>query len=484
MSGLPAAALVGALVALLVGALTRRQNVAADEAWILVVAERLAHRHDVLYRDVFFGVAPLPMWLLLTATRRAGVEVAVLRAWNAVASGVLAGATWHLVAGTLGQPWWAALTAVMLVAPAGGPVADQMSWYENISRAGVMFALVAAADGSPQALVLAGAGVGVAGMAKYTVGAVTAPTVLALAWCTATQRVWLLGGVGAALAVAVATLAPLARHPGALRSMAFRLGPGKRSFVEHGRISLWHLVRAGSQPVRLPALAVPLALVALVAVVAAAAAGVPSALLWGAITALLAFWSCTWPRADSTHLRGGLPFAAVAALMATLAWRHGGGPDLLSPIRLALVPWAFALSAIGLRSSVARGAFRRPDRVVRGCRGAGCRFSPEEVRALWVASELAGGAAMVLGDDAPLVYLVSGIHDPTPYDYPLASVFGPHGQADVAGRIRSGQITHVVEVDAMPTSMAPVEIDAAVRECTEVVWQEGPVRLRRVRAQR
>jgi hypothetical protein len=100
---------------------------------------------------------------------------------------------------------------------------------------------------------------------------------------------------------------------------------------------------------------------------------------------------------------------------------------------------------------------------------------------LWVASELAGGVALVLGVDAPLASLVSGVHNPTAYDYPLASAFGPLGQRDVASRLADGRVQFVIEVDPMPTAMAPQEVDDAVAAHTDLVWQGRAVRLHRAR---
>ncbi len=484
MTHLVTALAVGLVAAAATLVLTRRHDVVSDEAWILVVASRLKDRHDVLYRDVFFGVAPLPMWLLLAATGRGPVEVAALRRLNAVGVGVVAGALWHVTA-QVGLPWWSVTAVVVLTVLACGPVADVLTWYDNLSRAGVALALCLVLDGAPWALVAAGAALGAAAMSKYTVGVVASPVLLAMAWTTADDRRWIAAAALAALAVGAVSVAPLTRQPGVLRAMVSRLGPGKRSFVQHGRISLWRLVRHRQQRIVVMSAIVPLAVISLPAAVWASRRGAPSATVWTVLVGVVVFSVCTWPRADTAHLRSGLPFAAVAVLAGTAAVHDVSATALVTVVRVAMLVWTVWLAVAGVHYAVGRGAFRPlADRQVRGCRGAGCRLDDAIVRDLWVASELAGGVALVLGVDAPYASLVSGIHNPTPYDYPLASAFGVHGQADVAQRIADGRVAYVVQVEPMPVAMAPTEVDDAVATHTEVVWQSATVRLRRSLAQR
>ena len=46
----------------------------------------------------------------------------------------------------------------------------------------------------------------------------------------------------------------------------------------------------------------------------------------------------------------------------------------------------------------------------------------------------------VLLPGASLAYLTSGVRNPTPYDYPLATTFGQDGEDDVVAAARSGRL--------------------------------------------
>ena len=81
-----------------------------------------------------------------------------------------------------------------------------------------------------------------------------------------------------------------------VRAMVSRLGPGKRSFVQHGRISLWQLVRHRQQRVVVMSAIVPLAVLALPAAVWASRRGAPTTTAWTVVVCLVTFWACTWPR--------------------------------------------------------------------------------------------------------------------------------------------------------------------------------------------
>ena len=88
----------------------------------------------------------------------------------------------------------------------------------------------------------------------------------------------------------------------------------------------------------------------------------------------------------------------------------------------------------------------------------------------------AGGALFLATPEAGFYYLVSGVENPTPYDFPLATAFGRTGQAVLSERIRAGGIDAVclgyrrlgdltpwLLVHAVKTSLEPAERTAACR---------------------
>jgi hypothetical protein len=54
-----------------------------------------------------------------------------------------------------------------------------------------------------------------------------------------------------------------------------------------------------------------------------------------------------------------------------------------------------------------------------------------------------GQGTFLLASEAGLFYLASGLRNPTPFDYPLVTAFGRHGEARVVAAIRSGAIRGV-----------------------------------------
>lgn len=448
---------VAALAAAVVALLTMRQEVVVDEAWHLVVVDRVLHRQNVLYRDVFYGAGPLPVWLLAGAVRLGGLEARVLRVVNAATSGVLVGALWHLTQG-VGLPAWAsALTAAVTVLGCG-PVADLESLYANLTRAGLAIAFAGSWAGGSAAMVLAAVGVAMAALAKYTAALGAGPFVLAVAWLRAEERWSVAVGVAVVAALCWAAVAPVARHRDGFDAMRQRLGPNKRSYLQYGRHSMRRTFTGGGAADRLLVPSVVPAGAAVVLALVAWPGGVATVALVGGL--LAAWFLLGWPRWDSCHLRSGLPFVTVAALVAG----HAAGDtrerlrSVVVVLAVALAAWGCALVVVGLRDAIRRGAFG-PASDVPGFRGTGCPFTPDAIEDLAVASRLAGGVALLLGSPAPLAYLVAGIHNPTAYDYPYASTFGPTGQDEVVARLAAGDIRWVIRVYPLPGPMAPATID-------------------------
>ena len=75
---------------------------------------------------------------------------------------------------------------------------------------------------------------------------------------------------------------------------------------------------------------------------------------------------------------------------------------------------------------------------------------------------LTGGTVFLLRPDAAVWYLATGLRNPTPHDYPLASPFGPDGQQVLAGNLASGRVRYCCWV-ALARGRARAGVPGGVR---------------------
>ena len=75
---------------------------------------------------------------------------------------------------------------------------------------------------------------------------------------------------------------------------------------------------------------------------------------------------------------------------------------------------------------------------------------------------LTGGTVFLLRPDAAVWYLATGVRNPTPYDYPLASPFGPDGQQVLAGNLASGQVRYCCWVPSHAGALTPTHLEEYV----------------------
>lgn len=471
----------------------RRVPVTDDEAWFLHVVLR-CRRGDVLYRDVFYGAGPLAVWLAQAAVRVSGPHLRVLRGLSVAYFAGLLLAGWSVLA-AVGAPGWLVGACWVGAVAFAGPSWGGDNQYGQLAFLLVTVAAAAVAGwatgGSPWWLVPAGVAAGAALATKQSVG---------VAGVAALGSVVLVAGTMAgaglfAAAVVVAAggcLLPVVRQ-GTLGDLVTRTVANKGTYLATGGVSaraglLAVLAPAPGDPGRFgrfasvvaatPFLSVavlPVALVAAIAVVVTSPSTVgparPAALL-GAALAVVAL-AGMYPRADAPHLRGVFPTAVLAAGLCAhaVALTRPGWPAVstLGPaVGAALAAW----TAAGLVASLdtrRREPDPAPDHVDRDLphldglpvlrRSPG--ISPADGREL---REVTDGVVFLLRPDAPLWYLASGLTDPTPYDYPYASVFGPSGQAETIGAIERGEVRWVCTPGPMEGRLAPLELQRFVVE--------------------
>ncbi|MEO6512737.1 MAG: hypothetical protein ABIO16_17190, partial [Nocardioides sp.] len=72
------------------------------------------------------------------------------------------------------------------------------------------------------------------------------------------------------------------------------------------------------------------------------------------------------------------------------------------------------------------------------------------------------GTVFLLRPDAAVWYLATGLRNPTPYDYPLASPFGPDGQRVLALNLGNGSVRYCCWKPAEAGALTPAELEAYV----------------------
>jgi hypothetical protein len=469
-----AVAVAGALAALLTGVLmVAREPVTADTTWFLQVVHRV-RSGQALYRDVFFGAGPLPVWLACLAVAVGGESVRTLRVLSALVYAGTVAPLLLLVSSSAGAAAAGALVLPLLGLT--GLVWPGDHLYPQLSRLGVAWTAVALTHGAGAApLVLAGAATAVACLGKYTLGTVTgavATAGLALASGPATA-VFYVGVTALALAPAVVALG----RQGLLWWFVERAVLNKRTFVATGRMSpregvLPHLPRRGTPPLQRAVGLVALTAFGLLALgpvllgTALAIAGAPqhrgTAL---AVVLLVAVsWSSAFPRTDQPHVTGTAPLLLGAA--GAEAGLLGGAVATAVPVVLGTA----GVAALVVAWQHWRGPGRLPVSSRRPWHGVPAPDLPPEAGALGDAlREATGGVVFLLRPDAALWYLACGLTNPTPYDYPLASTFGPTGQQEVAQQLRDGRIGWCCVQPARHGALTPTHLEEFVeRELVRV----------------
>jgi hypothetical protein len=478
------------LTAVLVAAMAR-VPVVTDEAWFLQVLTRYRHG-DLLYRDVFYGAGPLPVWIgrLVVAGRRR--PMGALRALSVgYFVGLLVAGTWVLDgAGTppaLVAAFWVGSLAF---AP---PTSAQENHYTRLALlAGVVAAgavVHAGPSGAPPWFALAGIASGVSFSAKQTIGLATTAAAAGVAFDAggAEGAVWCLLG---AVAVAGGCLVPLA-VTGALGWYVRRSFVNKTSYLATGRMGLREgiaeaMERSFPDKGQKAAYATVLvtAYLLLGAVVVACAGALRSIAAGGSATraadlATLVLGavvvSAAIPRADFPHVRGLLPVALLAVVLTLGA--HPSALDALpaaaagAGVGAAVVVTALALAISARRVQVALASAGPVDRAAPHFEGQPVALdarsaSPADVDVL---RDRTGGAVFLLRADASFWYLAGGLTNPTPYDYPFASVFGPRGQQEVIEGIRTGRVAWVCSPGPTTGRLRPTELEEFVAASMEAV---------------
>jgi hypothetical protein len=459
----------------------------ADESWFLRVVDRVL-AGEVLYRDVFLGVTPLSVFLVAPLAALFGTEVLVVKAAVAlcVAATAVIGAG---ICRQLGAGWRpaAAFAASVFVYVMPG-LTRLGSPYSGLALALLLACLACTLrwlrdEGAAvgwRALAAAGAAAGLCFTAKQNVG-VYAMAALVVAVFAASRgagprevlrRLALVAGAFAGAVLLV--IAPVAAS-GGLEALVDYGFTGKGAYLRAGRIpygaGMGELLSVLADPPRrlssrfifqhqfaLPFVAFPVMLAAWWRVE-------PQLRLRSAVLLLFAGagFLGVFPRASESHLSLGNPLLLLGLV-------HGWGQLRGPAARLSgmcAAAWVGLLLAVTLAMplrAVASGRLvvsRLPH--FRGVM-VGPGLAPRSLsRARELKLAATDGEIFLLSAEAGFYYLVTGLKNPTPYDYPMVTTFGTAGEARVEAMLRGGRIRTACVDPATPPLLRSERVENAVR---------------------
>jgi hypothetical protein len=485
-----------------------------DESWFLQVAHRVASG-EVLYRDVFFGVTPLSAYLTAGLVRLFGVEILVVRGlmaacWAATAlltirvarqlqlglaiQVLLVMALLALVPSWLpgvGSPY-TPLAYVFLLST----LSAVLSWREHVHSG-----LDRSSGKSTRSILFAGAWAGLAFASKQSIGLLAAvalwvAVLAALREFGFTARHLVSAGLASwsvLLVVALLPLVPVLASGGAEKFLEYSL-LNRLAYIRAASISyvdgLQEMVRLLLHP-KMPRdilygywyLQFLLPLAAFTTLTLSwLRSSRPDRILTGILIIFsTAAFAGAFPRADLPHVAPTVPLLLLA-----LAWSSG---RLLAPGSRQARVAAFGLAAI-LLGVGAIALFVRPLRwIAQGSHTVstiphlrGILVAPESIA--WLAGDsqalqrIAGDQSVFfLTPSASLLYLAFGRVNPTPYDYPLTTAFGFHGQDKVIEAIKGGEIPWVCLTPLRPDPLAPAKLEGFVEDRMHPVENLGLCRL-------
>lgn len=487
---------------------TTHGDVGWDGMWVLQVVSRM-HAGDVLYRDVFCGVPPLAFLVASAAARLVGVELFALRLLLVVVLTLSYLVSADLVQRVTGTRRYDLVLAPMMLIwalPANVPLYQPIAnLFLLVSFDAVAWWSCRSSDDAPPSgipLLLAGAAAGLSFASKQTTGAYALLGVAAVVglehWrrrsplrssFLAAMAAWAATGIAFAATVAVA-LAPVALNGGwqkfldygffnkttYLRVAGVPYGEELATFLRSHQpgASFDFLAAVRNQPFLLPLLLVP-AVVVLLRARQDAARGARVVLCLALVeTATL------YPRADIDHVIPGVPGMLVALLT---AWHIGllritsstsgerdrdcrpkaGRWTHVVEAACMLVVVAGVVVRLGASAAAMASDGREWSRLphLRHVLIPRTRSVELERQAQRLREAAPGGELFLLVPNAGLYYLVSGLKNPTPFDYPLETAFGRTGEGDVAQSMAEGRLRQVCMTPVVGR-MAPERLQHAV----------------------
>lgn len=434
-----------------------------DESWFLQVLARVSDG-AVLYRDVSFGATPLSIYVSALLTGLLGIEALVLKlmlalcfagtlyfglrsaAWLRVprgAAGALCAAyVLYVMPGMIA--FGAAYTALAMVLFAAC-FERTLAWHNTAQRRDVVLAAVLS---------------GLCFAAKQNMGLLVLAALLTVVGVR-DARAALRCALYAAVTIVIALMPVL--FSGALAEMIDYGFTGKGAYVRLGGTG-WlegFLQQAAISDAGRRLYWSHQYLIAPIAFVVLGLAwrreswsvqSVPAILMVFAAAAL----GCVFPRATALHLTIANP-----TLLLCIAWGISETPWIRRAVFVWLGAGLLALTATRARHVLSDDVVRPEIPHFRGALFEKSTLSDAMRASALMRAAAPSGEIFVVSPRAGFYYLVSGISNPTPYDYPYATTFGKHGQAEVADALRARRITACID-SAMDPAMMPRLIESAL----------------------
>ena len=400
----------------------------ADEGWFVQVVARVLHG-EVLYRDVFYNTLPLPVWLTSLVSLPFGAQVLIVRGVALIA---LLGQLWKIeqisrfLGGSGTFPYLAILTVIVYNSPFGDSPYSILAnffflccfertlrWLDHKER---------------WDLILAAAFAGLAFCTKQNVG------VLAFGALFVVSRRAIVLPVFAA--IAGAALAPIALSGAWSGFLNFTI-LNKGRYVSLVRSPFWTPLleshTLGQVVGALPVLLLPAAALMLAYVFFRDTQARQRT--WVVAVFCLAGMAVYYPFAEIGHMGYAVPAACLA-----IVWCASriGLPRAIHAAALCgmlfLAVRGTLLPAIHIHEGMVaptpfehfRGSWMNQDRIAQfASTSEALRTAPQPL--------------LLLNAYAGFLYLTSGVPNRTPFDYPLVTTFGPHGEEQLAGRIERSE---------------------------------------------
>jgi hypothetical protein len=441
-----------------------------DEAWNLQVVQRCLSG-ETLYRDVYYGVTPLPMYISCLFCAIFGVQAIVLKALSAATFAGIFLATCDVLrrAGATMKPWSiAVLIALVPIAPYTAALYNDLSPLSILLLASAVLAWQAAPDIRRAAWV--GILLGLCFAAKQNTGSYAALCVAAVVMFSPVapiaQRLRHLAAAAVASMIVTALfLLPIVLM-GGWHDMMIQCFSNKSSYLQHAAVSFFDGFRtlaesAASLPQRPAAITFFWSLIFPLAILAPAAYAValvrkPTRGMITLLPFLLALAGNMYPRADIGHVARAFPAMLIALILAAPAF-----PKLLARsiaadgMSLAGIALILLLLAVPWRMASRRYVFS----TLPHTRGIMLRVE-ERDRLKFLASTIAAQPRplFILSTEAGALYLISDTKNPTRYDYPLVNAFPPGEQQRTIEAIHSHRIRTVIFQNYFPPSLLPGDL--------------------------
>ncbi len=454
-----------------------------DECWFLQVVHRVTSG-DVLYRDVFFNVTPLSVYLTAVFTGLFGSEVLVLKAVMGliyISIVLVSGRIVRQVSSTREFPLFFAVAFLTLAPPWLNTTpysllanlfflvcfSAALSWMRNGEGSDGTSHVRRMMGSSTMALAIGGIAAGLSFASKQNIGvyALMALLFTVVIGLWGKREIWRKLPVTVPIAlvsfclVSALGVLPVSLSGGWTRFLDYGF-MNRATYLQFARISyfdgikiLMYLVSITNSIEGLIILLTytlflwPFPVFAALLIALNREPGQRRLTAVMAIFVVMGFLG-VFPRADLTHLAYAVPELLIGLIYSWKMLKPSQTNWWVKAIQGGIILWVGMGMILILTLSVAKikssnygvstlPHFRRvliEDRLIDEIKISASALSEAARR---------GERPFLISPRAGLFYLVSGTKNPTPFDYPLATAFGRNGQAEVISGIAQGSISSI-----------------------------------------